>query len=157
VPEKTQVAEATPPPAPEPLVPIATPARVEHTRRPTAMATVTVEPLTGSKIGRLVGKISPFRRKKQGFVPARAIHQVTPAVPANEHLERDVPVDLRVTVDPAGNVSEVEQASRNADRQLVRLASDAARSWQFVPARNNDETVTSELILHFRFPGSRNE
>jgi hypothetical protein len=36
---------------------------------------------------------------------------------------------------------------------LVRLASDAARRWQFEPARRNDEMVSSQLILHFKFKG----
>ena len=74
-------------------------------------------------------------------------------LPVDEPLTRDVPVDLRITVDPAGYVADVEQASRGADKQLVRLAEDAARNWQFVPARRNDESVSSELILHFMFKG----
>jgi hypothetical protein len=147
---------AEPPPAPvaAPLPPITAPVRVERPRRAASMATVTVEPVSGSKLGRIVGHIPGLRRKPKDFVPARPIHQVTPVVPADEHLARNVPVDLRIKVDPAGNVAEVEQASHGADRELVRLASDAARSWHFVPARKNDETVSSELILHFMFPGS---
>jgi hypothetical protein len=141
-------------PAESPLAMITVPARVEHLRRPPPVATVTVEPVSGSRIGKLVGRIPGLRRRRQDFVPARPIKQVAPSVPADEHLERSVPVDLRITIDPAGNVAGVEQTSRGADSQLVRLASDAARSWQFVPARKNDETVTSELILHFTFPGS---
>jgi protein TonB len=154
---KPEPAAATPPPpaAAESIAPVAAPLRIERPHRPAAVATVTVEPVTGSKIGRIVGRIPGFNRRRKDFVPARPIRQVTPAVPANEHLVRDTPVDLRITVDPAGNVMDVEQASRGADRQLVRVASDAARGWQFVPARRNDESVTSELILHFTFPGSR--
>jgi TonB family protein len=152
-PEAAPVAEATPPPAAAPLAPITAPAPVQRAR-PTSVATVTVEPVPGSKLGRFVGHIPGFRHRRQGFVPARPIHQVAPAVPPDERLARDVPVDLRVTVDPAGNVAEVEQASRGGDRELVRVALDAARGWQFVPARKDDETVTSQLILHFRFPGA---
>jgi TonB family protein len=116
---------------------------------------VTIEPVSGSKIGRIVGHIPLLHRRRKDFTPARPIRQVAPSVPADEQLARDVPVDLRITVDPAGNVSDVEQTSRGASQELVRLASDAARSWQFVPARRDDETVSSELILHFKFPGSR--
>jgi len=146
------VVASTHPPA-APLAFITAPARVENLRRPAPVATVTVEAVSGSKLGRIVGKIPGFRRRQE-FIPARPIHQVAPAVPADERLERSVPVDLRVTVDHAGHVAAVEQASRGADSELVRLATDAARSWQFVPARKNDETVTSEVILHFTFPGS---
>jgi len=148
-------AEAAPPPViAESLPPITTPARAERLPRPLAKAIVTVEPVSGSKLGRIVSHIPGLRRKPKDFVPARPIRQVAPSVPADEHLSRDVPVDLRIKVDPAGNVAEVEQASHGADRELVRLASNAAREWQFVPARRNDETVSSELILHFMFPGS---
>jgi outer membrane biosynthesis protein TonB len=155
-PPPAQVAASTPPPAASiPMATVSAPLHVERPHRPASLATVTVEPVSGSKIGRVVSRIPGFRRRKQAFIPARPIRQVAPSVPADEQLARDVPVDLRITVDPAGNVSEVEQASRGADKELVRLASDAARSWHFVPARRNDETVTSELILHFTFPGSQ--
>lgn len=68
-----------------------------------------------------------------------------------------MPVDLKVTVDPAGYVADVEHTSRGADKELVRLAENAARNWQFVPARRNDETVSSEVILHFMFRSSKAE
>jgi len=152
-------AEATPPAAavPEPpvLAPITTPVRIEPPRHPVRHATVTVEPVSGSKIARVVGHIPGLGRlgkRNKGFVPARPIRQVTPTVPADEHLASDVPVDVKVTVDPAGNVASAD--SRGGDKQLSRLAVDAARSWQFVPARHNDETVSSEMILHFTFKGT---
>jgi TonB family protein len=115
---------------------------------------VTIEPVSGSKLGRMVGRIPGIGRlgkRNKGFVPARPIRQITPAVPPNEHLAHDVPVDVKVTVDPAGNVASVD--TRGGDKQLARLAADAARNWQFVPARRDDETVTSEMILHFTFKG----
>ena len=46
----------------------------------------------------------------------------------------DVAIDLRVTVDPAGDVSNVA-LSHGGDKRLVRLAADAARGWKFAPAR----------------------
>ena len=147
------VAAAAPPPAD--LAPITTPVRIEQPRRPARHATVTVEPVSGSKLGRAVSHIPGLGRlgkKSKSFVPARPIRQITPSVPADEHLARDVPVDVKVTVDPAGNVASAD--SRGGDKQLARLAVDAARNWQFVPARRNDETVSSELILHFTFKGA---
>ena len=150
------IAAAPPPPAV--MAPITTPVRIEQPKRPARHATVTVEPVSGSRIGRVVGHIPGLGRlgkKDKGFVPARPIRQITPAVPAGDQLERDVPVDVKVTVDPAGNVSSVD--SHGGDKELARLAVDAARSWQFVPARRNDETVSSELILHFTFKGASAE
>ena len=55
-----------------------------------------------------------------------------------------------------GYVADVEH-TRGADMALVRLAENAARNWQFVPARKNDETVSSEVILHFMFRSSKAE
>jgi hypothetical protein len=142
-------------PLPGALTAIATPVRVEHLRRSAPVATVTVEPVSGSKLGRIVGRLPGFRRKSHAFVPARPIREITPSVPADEQLARDVPVDLKITVDPAGLVSGVEHTSNGANKDLVRLAENAARSWQFVPARRDDETVSSELILHFTFKSTQ--
>jgi TonB family protein len=116
--------------------------------------TVTVEPVRESKVGRLVGHIPGLRRlekKNQNFVPARPIREIAPATPASEQLEHDVPVDLRVRIDPSGRVASIEPASKAGNPRLADLAADAARNWQFEPARRNDEQVSSELILHFTF------
>jgi hypothetical protein len=140
---------------PAPLAPITTPARIEQPKRITRQAIVTVEPVSGSKIGRVVGHIpglGRLRKASKGFVPARPIRQITPTVPQDEQLDRDIPVDVHVMVDPAGNVASVD--ARGGDKELSRVAEEAARSWQFVPARRNDESVSSELILHFTFKGN---
>lgn len=145
--------EVSPPPQPPVMAAIDVPARVEAPPARVAsapVATVTIEPVGQSKIGRVIRHIPGFRHKKQAFVPARLIRQVTPKVPPSHEIDRDVPVDLRITVDPVGNVASVEP-SRGGDRQLVRLASEAALNWHFEPARRNDESVSSELILHFTF------
>lgn len=170
-PEPAEAAPPSPPPAaavpaepaaPPPMVAsIELPARIERPRKPAFAATVTVEPVAESKLGRLVGKIPGLRRiekKNRGFVPARPIREIAPTVPASQELAHDVPVDVRVTVNESGNVATIESA-KGGDKRLVRLASDAARNWQFEPARRNDEIVSSEMILHFTFrpPDARAE
>jgi len=143
-----------PPPPPPAIAALNVPAGVESPLPPPMhRATVTVEPVSESKLGHLFGKIPGLRRrekKDQSYVPARPVREISPALPAGQALAHDVPVDLKVTIDPAGKVSDIEP-TRRADRRLVRLATDAARAWQFEPARRNDETVSSELILHFTF------
>jgi TonB family protein len=144
------IAHTSPPPA---LASV--PARLEPRPVP-PVAYVTLEPAPVSKLGRFVGHIPGLRRldkHKEGFVPARAIRQVTPAVPPSVPLAGEVPVDVRVTVSKRGNVAGIEVSSHSANRRLVKLATDAAQHWQFEPARVNDENVASEIILHFTFKG----
>jgi hypothetical protein len=140
-------------PAPPPVV---IPERTEIVppRRPPAI--VTVEPAPGGKFGRFLGRIGIRRhnQQKQGFVPARAIRQITPSVPPSLELDRDVSVDLKVTVDPAGSVSNVTTA-RGADKRLMSLAANAVREWKFEPAHVDEDAVESELLLHFTFRGSK--
>ena len=122
----------------------------ERLRRP-SIASVTIEPAPSSKVKRFVGRIPGFRRldkSREGFVPPRPIRQFAPPVPPD--MSGPVPVDVRVTVDRTGNVSGVE-VSKSHDRNLIKLAADAAQRWRFEPARLNDESVTSEMILHFTF------
>jgi outer membrane biosynthesis protein TonB len=73
-------------------------------------------------------------------------------------MARDVNIDVKVYVNPAGKVdySEVLSNVVEADRDLAALAMFSARRWEFVPARSGDEAVPGEVILHYQFgPGVR--
>jgi outer membrane biosynthesis protein TonB len=68
-------------------------------------------------------------------------------------VARDVKIDIKVYVNPAGKVdfSEVVSKVSETDRDLSVLAVFAARRWEFVPARDGDSQVPGEVILHYRF------
>ena len=146
----TPVASAAPVAPAPPLAPIDTPVR---TLPPPRRATVTVEPVNESRITRVVSKIPGLHKldkKGHGYIPARPIQEVRPTVPGTQEMASATPVDLKVTVDPAGRVTEIFHARGN-DPRLVELASDAARHWRFEPARRNQDPVECEMLLHFNF------
>jgi hypothetical protein len=137
---------AAPEPAPHPA------------RAPDPNISVIAEPLTGSRFGRVVGKIPLLRRlRKQNetFTPPSPSHEVRPELNEADRrsLRRAVPVDVKVYVAESGKVkyAELLSDSRGDRRELASAAVYAARRWDFVPARLGDENVPGEVILHFRF------
>jgi TonB family protein len=119
---------------------------------------VVAEPVTGSRFGRVVGKIPLLRRLRKPtdtFVPPSPTHEVRPELNAENRrsLRRAVPVDVKVYVAESGKVRYAELLSDGTGerRELASAAIYAARRWDFVPARLGDENVPGEVILHFKF------
>jgi hypothetical protein len=78
-----------------------------------------------------------------GDVHASPIRQVAPARSADAR-----PVDVKVFIDDAGNVTRAQLLTKGGDPMGTALS--AARQWQFTPARKHDKAVPSEMVLHFR-------
>jgi TonB family protein len=85
--------------------------------------------------------------------PGRVLHQVLPDVPkkASDSIWGTVRVTVRATVDPSGGVSKAELASAGPSRYFARLSVDAARKWQFDPAKKNGQAVASVWLLRFNY------
>jgi TonB family protein len=88
--------------------------------------------------------------------PGHIIHQVLPDVPrrASDTIWGTVRVIVRATVDPSGSVSSAELTSAGPSHYFARLSVDAARKWQFDPARKNGQAVASVWLLHFNYTRS---
>ena len=126
---------------------------------PTAAPTVqmSAEPVQGSRVGRLVGKIPLVRRLKR---PSRVaspvpVFQARPKVQLSQEDRPNGPVavNVKVRVAESGSVmmAEVEDYGDPPNWRLAAAALDAARRWTFEPARVEDTAVPSDVILHFRF------
>jgi hypothetical protein len=121
---------------------------------------VRVEPLSGSRLERL-GRSLPLigkRYRRPDYVPPAALRNPGLTSPLQRSVPRDVNIDVKVYVDPAGKVEYSEVLSKVAgpDRDLAASALFSARRWEFVPARDGDGTVPGEVILHYQFgPGAR--
>lgn len=76
--------------------------------------------------------------------PVRDITFVLPPGGKKRHIE------LKANVDESGAVTRVELVTPK-DEDLLTFAADAAGAWKFVPARLNDKTVPSQIIVHFWF------
>jgi len=146
--------EAITTPAPHPAATSATAAPPVPSR---SSVEVSAEPVSGSRLGRLVKHVPLLRRlhKEQGQVPPEPIHETKPVVSEAEshNLTGEVPIDVRVYVTESGSVNLAELANKPSaqHRELAEAAVLAARQWSFRPARVGEENVPSEVVLHFRF------
>jgi hypothetical protein len=92
------------------------------------------------------------------YVAPSAVKPVRPSVPANmlRLVSSPVTIRVRVHIDAQGKVVRAESLSRGSTLidYLSKLATNAAREWQFVPANQGNHPVESETILQFDFDNS---
>lgn len=91
--------------------------------------------------------LSPANSK--GAVLKRVLPNVGPG--ATGSMRRLVDVELRVSVNEDGKVSNVEYMTLGPGNYFARKARQAAQSWKFKPPQSNGQAATSEWILLFRF------
>jgi TonB family protein len=97
---------------------------------------------------RALHKIEGGDAEPASFVPPSPIRKVAP-VKSAEAGASVRPVDVKVLIDESGNVTRVQVLTKSGG-DLAIPALNAARQWQFTPARKHDKPVPSEMILHFR-------
>ncbi len=86
-------------------------------------------------------------------VRGEVLQQILPDVPqkARDTIRGTVRVSVRVAVDPSGSVVEATFDSPGPSKYFARLAMQAARRWEFVPAKVNGQYASSEWVLRFQF------
>jgi hypothetical protein len=118
---------------------------------------VLAEPVSGSKLGRVVGKVPLLRRLKthDNFVAPVPVYQAQPSLklPNQQRLTQLALVDVKVDVAESGKVkfAEITEFGDPPNFSLANAALAAARQWTFTPARAEDLPVSSQVVLHFRF------
>jgi TonB family protein len=70
---------------------------------------------------------------------------------AQRTIHGRIKIDVRVSVDAAGNVSHATLVSASPSKYFADQALAAARQWKFNPARANGDAVPSEWNLRFHF------
>jgi hypothetical protein len=124
---------------------------------PTYSVRVWAEPLDGSKLGHIVGKVPILRRlRKEGkSVPPSPVYQAQPVTNASdvEGLLRPLTIDVKVSLTESGAIThaEVEEYGTPPNFTLANAALAAAQKWTFAPARADGISVGSEMLLHFYF------
>jgi hypothetical protein len=115
-------------------------------------------PVTGSRLGRLFGKIPLVGRlrKPPKAVGAVPVYQAQPIVrmPNDQQLIRPVAIGVKVHVGESGAVNDAEVVDYGDDPMsstLANAALAAARNWTFEPSRVDDIPVASQLIIRFYF------
>ena len=118
---------------------------------------VLAEPVMGSRLGHLVGKIPALRTLRQQVktVPPIPLEKIQPSVKLTDKdgLARPVSVEVKVYVGETGIVkhAEVTDYGDPPNWSLAKAALAAGKLWTFEPARIEDIPVSSEVVLHFRF------
>jgi hypothetical protein len=145
------VAETKPPVATPPHPATLAPRELEP------VVSVEAEPVSGSRVSRVVSHIPLLKRLRkpvQPFVPPTPLHEAKPHLSARDRADitGSVVVSVRVYVTKEGKVdfAEVESGARHRT-ELANAAIYAARHWDFTPAHMGEERVPGEVILHFRF------
>jgi len=124
---------------------------------PDPFVRVDVEPASGPRVVRTVGQLPLIGRlhKESDIVPPAPLRRSLPDVPVylRNRVRHEVRIDVRVWVDAAGKVEDVELLSDGTgpNRDLASLAVFSSRRWEFVPAHEGERKVTGKLILRYRF------
>ena len=91
----------------------------------------------------------------QLYEPPAIARRVTPSYPPSlkNVVVAPTTVQVKVGIDESGNAVTVDAVPQEkpAPPLIVKSALDAARMWKFKPARRNNKTIPSEMILEFRF------
>jgi hypothetical protein len=116
---------------------------------------VSTEPLSGSVLGQVVGKIPLVRRFRKPVKTRMTVDEAQPVLSVSDKQEliRPVSVDIKVFVENSGKVSnaQIVEYGNPPSWKLANAALAASRRWTFEPVRAGDTTNADELILHFRF------
>jgi TonB family protein len=93
------------------------------------------------------------RAQAGDLVPGEVVHEVLPNVPpkASSTIRGTVRVSVKVRVDPSGRVVSAEVDSPGPSRYFAELALQAARRWEFMPAKVAGQPITSDWMLRFEF------
>jgi len=88
-----------------------------------------------------------------GLVRGEVLQRDLADVPqkARDTIRGTVRVSVRVAVDPSGGVVGATFDSPGPSKYFANLALQAARRWEFAPAKVDGRYVPSEWILRFKF------
>jgi outer membrane biosynthesis protein TonB len=124
---------------------------------------VSVEPKLSSEFRKAISHVPLFGRTLHAeggseFSPARPNRPLDPHLPPSiaEDLSREVSVDVKVSIDKHGAVKNAQLlkgsdfgARGTSDLASAALNNAGATSWE--PARQGERSVSSDVIVHYRF------
>jgi TonB family protein len=89
-------------------------------------------------------------------IPGEVLNQVLPDVSdkARSTIHGTVRVGVKVHVDPVGNVSSAELDSPGPSKFFAEKALQAAKNWDFAPAKLDGHNVASDWVIKFHFTQS---
>jgi TonB family protein len=86
-------------------------------------------------------------------VPGEVLNEILPDVSpkARDTIRGKVRVSVKVHVDPSGDLAGAELASPGPSRYFADLALQAARRWEFAPAKVAGSSVSTDWMVRFEF------
>jgi len=151
-PSETQSAPSTAQPAPE-TQQSASPS-VEGSASPSAEKPKTAKPETKAEAPKEESAprevtSTPQVVNSEGAVLKQVLPNVAPG--ASESMRGPVLVEVRVSVDEDGKVSNAQYMTHGPGNYFARIAREAARSWKFTPPAREGRPQASVWTLRFRF------
>jgi periplasmic protein TonB len=106
--------------------------------------------------GKSTGSAPSIVKKSQPYTPpnhhAAYLHNPKPLYPQiSQQLEEQGTVHLLVTVNPRGQVNQVQIKRSCGYPRLDSAALQAVRQWQFIPAKQGDNPITAITIVPIVF------
>jgi len=92
---------------------------------------------------------APRSAPSAGAVVERVMPDVSPS--ARNTIQGKIKVGVRVTVNPAGEVTGATLASPGPSKYFANKALEASRRWKFTPAEVDGHPVSSQWTLRFQF------
>ncbi len=160
-PTSSKVSKPRPKPEPKPEERAAKPEASSSARNSSASS-----PTSNAEKQRAAGAISPSpaalrtetpsKKPSAGVARGEVLQQVLPDVSqkARDTIQGRVRVSVRVAVSSSGSVSEAALDSPGPSKYFADQALQAARRWEFVPAKVDGQYVPSAWLLRFTFTQS---
>jgi protein TonB len=101
--------------------------------------------------------IAPSEQRPQtssaALVPGEVLNEVLPDVSqkARDTIRGRVRVSVKVHVDPSGDLAGAELESPGPSKYFADQALQAARRWEFAPAKVDGSTVPTDWTVRFEF------
>jgi len=127
----------------------------EPAREKTFEFSVAAEPVQGSRLGRIIGKVPLLGRlgkPSESYVPPKPLSKPEPVPVRPKPLTGPVDVNVEVRVSETGRVQGAElMDDQIVQEEFVWASLRSARQWVFEPARARDVPVESRVALHFHY------
>lgn len=155
-PETTLTNPQTPAPLPA-SDPVSPPSTSPQTTAPASPKPATSQTLRGGSSGAPTPvALTDTANDALPTIPAQVdpnyLHRPNPVYPAvSKRLRESGTVLLRVSLDAAGEVRDINVQTTSAYQRLDQAAMEAVRRWRFVPATRGQQPVASTVIVPIEF------
>lgn len=154
---------AAPPASPSEPIPLSEPTPVSppstspQTTAPALPTPATKETVKNGSSGRSShATLTPTTNDSLPTTPAQVdpnyLHRPNPVYPAiSKRLREAGTVLLRVSLDAAGEVRDIDVQTTSAYQRLDQAAMEAVRQWRFVPASRGQQPIASTVLVPIEF------